>query len=279
MSNSTSDKLVNNLNKIVTDCASISTDYQRKHGELLEIAGGFEKAVKIIKIQIKDYKLLINNLFAIIDNANILSMEDLNKMRIVQDETMANFKKLQITLDEYIAISGNSLKENEAENIQEIIKDYTSINKSLLQNNMPINNENNTIETNSITNNTIENTIKNNTITNNTIENDNIENDNIENNGIEDNLKNQIGIVKNSINEVQDDEENIIVDKENDLSKSINKLSHILNSQNINGQVSNHDYNELNTIAQKLKNKLDKNDINNEKLSTLPMMVGGSLKN
>jgi predicted component of viral defense system (DUF524 family) len=117
MSGLTSNALITNLNELVTNCSSLSEEYQKKHGELLEVASGFQKAVDIIKKQMKDYKVLITNLFSIINEAQILNNNDLEKMRTVQDQTMENFRLLQKTLDEYISDGqSNSLVTNSNDN-------------------------------------------------------------------------------------------------------------------------------------------------------------------
>ena len=155
-------KLINNLSKVITDCSSLSADYQRKHGELLEIAGSFEKAVDIIKIQMTEHKQLIHSLFEIINSANILSREDLDKMRDVQDTTMNNFKQLQQTLDIYN--DDNSI----AKDYHEIMNNNLNTNNNLKTNNN-LNTNNNEPDYNINNNNYIDevDSVKSNTNNNN----------------------------------------------------------------------------------------------------------------
>jgi len=120
--NKDSNQVISNLSEIISNCSNLSKDYERKHGELLEVADGFEKAVLIIKTQINHYKDLITNLFNIINQANILSNNDLNKMRIVQDKTMENFKKLKNTLENYSENKTDNNIENLMDNYNEIFK-------------------------------------------------------------------------------------------------------------------------------------------------------------
>tara|TARA_X000000950_G_C13730780_1_gene584198 strand:+ start:40 stop:681 length:642 start_codon:yes stop_codon:yes gene_type:complete len=136
--NKDSNQVISNLSEIISNCSNLSKDYERKHGELLEVADGFEKAVLIIKTQINHYKDLITNLFNIINQANILSNNDLNQMRIIQDKTMENFKKLKNTLEHNSENKLDNSIENLMDNYNEIFKnndDLNTISKDLNKNN------------------------------------------------------------------------------------------------------------------------------------------------